>query len=161
MLSGRFLILLPIITAASVARLGAQQHKHAAGADSTAVAAAVDRFQHALAEGDSGAALSLLASDVVILESGSLETRDEYRAHHLPADIEFARAVRSVNGPMRVVVRGDAAWAVSTSTTQGEFRGRAIDSTGAQLVVLTRDTDGWKIRAIHWSSRSRRPPGAR
>jgi hypothetical protein len=48
------------------------------------------------------------------------------------------------------------AWATSTSTTQGEVRGRAINSAGAELMVLVRGADGWKISAIHWSSRSRR-----
>lgn len=157
MLSRRSLTALPILVAAVISPVRAQEHQHqnAAGGDSAAVAAIVDRFHHALANGDSATALSLLADDVVILESGGLETRNDYRNHHLPGDIEFARAVRSTSTPMRVVVRGDAAWATSTSTTQGDFRGRAINSVGAQLVVLSREADGWKIRAIHWSSRSR------
>jgi ketosteroid isomerase-like protein len=125
--------------------------------DSAAVAQVVRRFHAALAAGDSAAALALLSPDVVVLESGGVETRDDYRAHHLPADIEFARAVPSTPGPMHVTVQGDVAWASSTSTTQGEFRGRTIDSAGAELMVLARtDGGGWTIRAIHWSSRARR-----
>ena len=128
--------------------------------DSAAVAQVVTRFHAALAEGDSATALALLAQDVVVLESGGVESRDDYRAHHLPADIEFARAVPSTKGPVRVVVQGDVAWASSTSTTQGEFRGRAINSNGAELMVLARATGGaWTIRAIHWSSRAR-PAGS-
>jgi hypothetical protein len=95
----------------------------------------------------------------VILESGGVETRAEYRGHHLPGDIAFARAVKAVRSPVRVPVRGDAAWASSTSVTQGEFRGRAANSTDAELMVLTRGADaaaGWRIAAIHWSSRTRR-----
>ena len=53
-----------------------------------------------------------------------------------------------------VVVRGDAAWVSSTSSTTGEYRGRQINSRGAELMVLSREPDGWKIRAIHWSSRN-------
>ena len=128
------------------------------GSDSAAVVAAIDAYHRALSSGDSTAALALLAADAVILESGGVETRAEYRGHHLPADIEFARAVPSVRAPTRVVVQGDAAWAWSTSTTQGEFRSRAINSQGAELMVLSRDASGWKIRAIHWSSRNRRQP---
>jgi ketosteroid isomerase-like protein len=124
--------------------------------DSSDVVATVERFHAALAAGDSAAALALLSDDVVILESGGVETRDDYRAHHLPADIEFARAVPSQRGAMTVRVRGDAAWASATSTTTGEFRGRQINSTGAELVVLSRERGAWKIRAIHWSSRARR-----
>jgi ketosteroid isomerase-like protein len=121
-------------------------------ADSASVAAVVGRYHRALSDGDSAVALSLLANDATILESGDIETRDEYRSHHLPADIEFARAVPSVRGPVRVVVHRDAAWAISTSRTQGSYSGRVIDSQGAELMVLTREGSGWKIRAIHWSS---------
>lgn len=49
-----------------------------------------------------------------------------------------------------------AQWATSTPAAQGDFRGRSVNSAGAELMVLTRVTDGWRINAIHWSSRSRR-----
>jgi ketosteroid isomerase-like protein len=124
--------------------------------DSATVAQTVERFHRALAEGDSAGALALLAADVVIQESGGQESWAEYRAHHLPADIEFARAVRSRQGPVRVRVRGDVAWATSTSTAQGRFRGRAVDSEGVEMMVLTREHGGWRIAAIHWSSHARR-----
>jgi ketosteroid isomerase-like protein len=124
--------------------------------DSAAVASVVSRYQQALESADSTTALALLTTDAVILESGDVETREEYRAHHLAADIAFARAVKSVRTRVRVVVRGDVAWVASTSTAQGEFRGRGVNSAGAELMVLTRMTDGWKIAAIHWSSRTRR-----
>jgi ketosteroid isomerase-like protein len=124
--------------------------------DSSDVAAIVARYHAALASGDSVAALALLADDALVLETGSVETKSEYRSHHLPADIEFARAVPGQRSAITVRVRGDVAWASSTSTTQGEFRGRAVSSTGAELMVLSRERDGWKIRAIHWSSRARR-----
>lgn len=125
--------------------------------DSADVAAAVHAYDSALRAGDSTAALALLAPDAVILESGGMETREEYRSHHLPGDIAFVRSVPSVGGPVHVRVRGDFAWAWSTSTTQGEYRGRQINSSGAELMVLTRTAAGWKISAIHWSSRARRP----
>lgn len=53
-------------------------------------------------------------------------------------------------------MRGDVAQATSPRTTQGQYRGRAVNSVGAELMVLTRFADGWKIVAIHWSSRARR-----
>lgn len=121
-------------------------------ADSAAVVAVADRYHRALSDGDSATALSLLAEDAVILESGDVETREEYRSHHLPADIAFARAVPSVRGPVHVVIHGDAAWAISTTRTQGAYRDRTIDSQGAELMVVTQDAGRWKIRVIHWSS---------
>jgi ketosteroid isomerase-like protein len=124
--------------------------------DSLAVAAVVERYHRALAAGDSAAALALLAPDAVVLESGDAETRAEYASHHLPADMEFARAVARTPGAVRVVVRGDAAWATSASRSLGSFRGRAIDAQGVELMVLSREPGGWAIRAIHWSSRPRK-----
>jgi ketosteroid isomerase-like protein len=129
---------------------GAQQ------SDSAAVASVVERFHAALASGDSAAALALLAPDVTVLESGGLETLAEYRSHHLPGDIQFAQAVPRSRAPIKVTLAGDMAWATSTGVTQGEYRGRAINSNSAELMVLTRSGGGWLIRAIHWSSRARR-----
>jgi ketosteroid isomerase-like protein len=123
--------------------------------DSLAVARAVRRFHQALEAGDSVAAIALLAPDAEILESGDRETVAEYRASHLAADIEFARAVTTTSSATRVVSRGDAAWAITTTTARGRFRGRTVSSAGAELMVLTRGAGGWRIAAIHWSSRKR------
>ena len=125
--------------------------------DSAAVVQVVTAYHRALGTGDSTAALALFTEEAVILESGGVETLAEYRAHHLPGDMRFAQAVKSERAPMHVRVRGDAAWAWSTSVTQGEVRGRQINSAGAELMVLTRTPAGWRISAIHWSSRTRRP----
>jgi uncharacterized protein (TIGR02246 family) len=124
-------------------------------ADSAAVVAAVSRLHQALATGDSTAVLALLTDDVVVLESGGIESRAEYRHHHLPADIEFARAIKSERKVQSVTVAGDAAWVSATSTTQGEFKGRPVNSAGAELMVLRRVGGAWRIAAIHWSSRRR------
>jgi ketosteroid isomerase-like protein len=125
--------------------------------DSADVAAAAERFRDALSRGDSAAVLTMLAPDVQVLESGGLEDRAEYRRHHLPADIEYARALHATHTVAAVVVHGDAAWVTSTSTSKGTVKGRKIDSAGAELLVLSRAgaRAPWQIRAIHWSSRKR------
>jgi ketosteroid isomerase-like protein len=125
--------------------------------DSADVVGAVSRFHAALTAGDSTMALALLAPDVTILESGAVETRAEYRASHLKADIDAARAGTTTRTVTRVVVQGDAAWVVSTSSSQREAGGRQISSAGAELMVLRRASSGWQITAIHWSSRRRTP----
>lgn len=129
----------------------------AAPSDSADVAGVIRAYHDAMEKGDSAAALRLLSDDAVILESGGVETKAEYRAHHLPGDIAFAQGIASQSSAVRVEVRGDVAWAWATSTSQGEFRGRQVNSVGAELMVLTRTTSGWRIAAIHWSSRARRP----
>ncbi|HET7599521.1 MAG TPA: DUF4440 domain-containing protein [Gemmatimonadales bacterium] len=124
----------------------------AAPSDSAAAAAVVRAYHDALARGDSAAALELLAADAVIVEGGAIETVAHYRTHHLSADIAFARATRSRRGPVRVTLQEATAWAVSTTRIEGSYRGRPIASNGAELVVLSRTAQGWRIRAIHWSS---------
>jgi ketosteroid isomerase-like protein len=124
--------------------------------DSSAVAAVIERFHAALASGDSSAALALLSPDVAVQESGGAETLEEYRSHHLPGDMQFAKAVPRTRTPIKVTISGDVAWATSTGVTQGEYRGRPVNSNSAELMVLTRSGGGWLIRAIHWSSRARR-----
>ena len=128
----------------------------AQGSDSSAVASVVSKYHDALAAGDSAAALALLSDDAVILETGGVETRADYRSHHLPADINYAKAIKSQYGPIQVRIHGDMAWTTATSTTQGEMNGRTINSAGAELMVLVRSGGTWKISAIHWSSRQRR-----
>lgn len=136
----------------SAAPVAAQSPEH------TAVLAVATGFHTALARGDSVAALALLAADVRILESGGVETRDEYRSGHLAADIAFARAVTSTRSEPVVTVSGDVAWVTSTSRTTGTYHDRPINSAGAELMVLTRTQAGWRIQAIHWSSRAVRMP---
>ena len=138
----------------AVAPLAAQS----AANESPDVAAVVDKFHAALAAGDSAAALQLLADDAVMLEAGSVESRSEYGKNHLPADIEFEKGVSTKRSPIRVVVRGDTAWATSTSEVVGTFQGKPVNFVGAESMVLTREPGGWRIRAIHWSSRAIKPP---
>jgi ketosteroid isomerase-like protein len=127
--------------------------------DSADVVAVLHRFHAALEKGDSAAALDLLLPDVAVLESGGIQTLAEYRSHHLGADIAFAKAVPSKRSVVSVNVVGGAGWVVSTSITQGENAGRAVNSAGAELIVLKKVGTDWKISAIHWSSRRRTTGG--
>jgi len=117
----------------------------------------VDRFHAGLKAGDTAGVMTLLAPDVLLLEAGGIETRAEYEVKHLPADVEYEKSVTTSFKPYRVTVVGDAAWAVNTNEYKGTFRDRPVDSVGVELMVLSRDAAGWRIRAIHWSSRARRP----
>jgi ketosteroid isomerase-like protein len=120
--------------------------------ESATVASTVEAFHHALATGNATAAMKLMAPDAVILESGFVETRAEYESHHLPEDIKFAQAVPSKSSDVRVQIDGNTAWLTSRSKTEGSFEGKPVNSVGVELVVLTKTSAGWLIRAIHWSS---------
>jgi ketosteroid isomerase-like protein len=97
-------------------------------------AAFVDGW-HAALQGDRReAVLERMTTDVTVYESGEAEnSRDEYAAHHLDADMSFARA------------------------TAGTFEGNAVSSSGLETMVLRTVDGGWRIAHIHWSSR-RVPP---
>lgn len=146
---------------AGAAALNREDRVHPGSKDSAAVAATVNRFRAALAAGDTLTALNILAPDATILESGDEESKTTYAAHHLAEDVAFARAIRAERGPLKVTVLGDVAWVASVSTAVGTFNGRAVNSAGAELIVLSRSRPGmvglglWKIRAIHWSSHRR------
>ena len=123
--------------------------------DETAVRAVVARFHTALNTGNAAAAMAVVGADAVFLEAGSVETRAQYEKDHLPADIEFEKSVPSKRGELRVVVSGDAAWSTCTYELKGTFQGRAIDSIGTEMIILSRSAGGWQIRAVSWSSRAR------
>lgn len=127
--------------------------------DSAAVVATVRRFHDAVSRGDSATALEILASDALIVESGDVDTRAEYRSHHLPADIGYARAVPTSRTLVSVVVNGNSAWLVSRSGAEIAGMGPGAKPAGAELMVLTRRdrSSPWRIRAAHWSSHQRTP----
>ena len=125
--------------------------------DREAIVQTQQAFHQALAQGERAAAMDLLAPDAEILEMGARETRAEYAEQHLPADIEFARAVPAARGPIIVRQEGNTAWVSETSTCKGTFRGKAVDTENAELMVLVKTGERWQIRAIHWSSHPHRP----
>ena len=124
--------------------------------DSTSAVALVQQYEAALASGDSARAVSLLADDVIILESGSIESRAEDLAHHLGADMKAAQGSRGVRTVVRVSVAGDFAYVASKTVNPPSGAPGTTGSEMAELMVLSRSAGAWKISAIHWSSRRRR-----
>ncbi len=119
-----------------------------------APAEVVQAFHAALAAGDSSGALALLTPDVVVYEAGGAElSREEFRSHHLSADIEFMQGTTREVTDQRSDQSGDVAWVLSANTTTGTFRGRPINSRGVETMILRRTEERWRITHIHWSSR--------
>jgi len=119
------------------------------------VTAVLESFYGAMKAGDTAAAMRVIAPDAVFVESGTLETRAQYEANHLPADIKFESQVTGKRSPWRVAFHGDAAWVIATTEYEGTFENSPVNFVSAQLAVLTRDAGNWLIRSIHWSSRRR------
>jgi ketosteroid isomerase-like protein len=152
-------LLLVAFSATLTGRASAQVDTAVQSPNVAPVLSAARRFHELLAAGDSAGTIRLLAPDLVVVESGSIETRADYLAHHLNADIEFARAVPAKREVLSIKREGDVAWVVSSSVATGKMRDRQIESRGAELMVLSRSEQGWLIRAIHWSSRRQRGGG--
>ena len=116
-------------------------------------AAVVDAFHAALRRGDTKAALTFLATDALIFESGGVERgKAEYASHHLAADAAFSQAV-----PARITRRageavGHVAWVATEGRTTGTYKGKPVDRRTVETMVLRRSRAGWKIAHIHWSS---------
>lgn len=123
-----------------------------------ALAQAVEEFTHALKRGDANAAMELLAPDAVILESGAMQTREEYGRKHLLEDIAMLRSVPMTRSDLTIKQEGNTAWATSLYRLSGKFEDKEINSQGAELMVLTKTPQGWRIRAIHWSNRPMKKP---
>jgi hypothetical protein len=64
-----------IVLASAMCIASGRLHSQGARQDSAGAVATVARFHEALAAQDSVRALSLLASDVLVLESGAIQTR--------------------------------------------------------------------------------------
>jgi ketosteroid isomerase-like protein len=110
-------------------------------------------FKDALARGDRAGVTGLLASDVIIFESGDAElSREEYASHHLGADMEFAKATKQEVVDRQSGEAGDAAWVLTRSRTTGTFQDRPVNLRGTETMLLRKTPDGWKIVHIHWSS---------
>src|SRR5687768_9181507 len=114
-----------------------------------AVTAVLDKFYGAMKTGDTVTAMSVIAPDALFVESGKLETREEYEKNHLPADIAFEKQVAGQRGPLRITIQGDTAWVIAVTVFEGTFDGSPVNFESAQLAVLTRETGDWRIRSIH------------
>lgn len=135
----------------SLACAGVRAKSPASGVDE--ITAAVNGFHDALHRGDAKAAMELLAPDAVILESGSSQTREEYAREHLAEDIAFVKAIPGTRAKLSIKQEGNVAWTIAATQSAGIFAGREVNSAGVELMVLTKTEAGWRIRAIHWSSR--------
>jgi len=122
-------------------------------ADSAAVEGIVNAFYGAMKTADKTAAMALIHEDAMFVEGGRLETREQYETNHLPADIEFEQAVAGNRTSTKVTIDRDAAWVIAETEYRGTFENEPVSFVSAQLMLLTRQEAGWKIRSIHWSSR--------
>ena len=113
------------------------------GPEAFAASETADRFHAALATGDRAAMEALLAPNAVVLAGGDHYARAEYLGGPFARTTALASAAPK---PLyrRTGVAGDAAWVASTHRVGGVER--------AELLVMERTPDGWRVAAVHWSS---------
>lgn len=131
----------------------AQHVDHHLVPDSAAVVEVIEGFHETLAARDSAAVDAMLLPDAVILESGGLETKEEYFGHHFGADAAFLENMDREIERRQVRIEEGTAWVSTTSRLSGTYNGESLDIDSAELMVLREMPEGWRIAAIHWSSR--------
>lgn len=130
----------------------------AAAQDARGPVETVDAFDHALASGSEAKARALLASDVLIFESGGQEgSLNEYAKNHLAADIAFMGKMKRRIIHRRHGEAGEMAYVATRSRMTGTDKDKPIDLFGTETFVLRKDEAGWKIVHIQWSSRPVEP----
>lgn len=128
-------------------KAGSQPSAELAGAER-----ALEDFHQALRGGDKTAALAMLADDALIYESGHAETKPEYAAHHLDADIAFAKAVPGKTVRRRGESASSLVWFTTEGRTTGTYKGKAVDRRTTETALLRSDAGKWVIVHLHWSS---------
>lgn len=113
---------------------------------------ALDAFHQALQNGKRDAAMEMLAEDALIYESGHAETKREYGAHHLDADMAFAKQVPTKTVKRTGGVAGQIAWITTEGRTTGTFKGKAVDRRTVETALIGKKGSAWKILHLHWSS---------
>jgi ketosteroid isomerase-like protein len=123
--------------------------------DEAAVAAAVKEFQTAQDTGDAATVMRYIADDALMMEGGTIENRMQYETDHLPLDLDFAKGMTAKRMPVKQDIRGDVAWVRTSTEFTGTFQDQPLALLGLETMVLTREPEGWRIRALHWSSQRR------
>lgn len=157
----RSLLLTTILALMPAHATCAQSDHHGHGANAMDLAeeaadavAVVDAFNSALVAQDLEAAGKLLAEDVLILESGGAErSREEYLGHHGKADAAFLAGSHRTLNARKARVDGALAWVGSESELHAMRKDEPITLSSTETMVLRKESAGWRIVHIHWSSR--------
>lgn len=116
----------------------------------------VDAFGEALAAGDFGQVEAMLAPNVIVLESGGVESsRSEYLGHHARSDASFLAGIERKLLQRRARIEGSTAWIASESELHARKDGKPLALLSTETMVLSNTASGWRIVHIHWSSQQK------
>lgn len=113
------------------------------------------RLRAALSSGNTAEVEMLLDPQVVIYESGGVETGfAEYAAHHMQADMAFLKHMQYESLDEQTRIFGDQALSWGQARVRGEYQGKKIDLLSNETLLMHRVDGRWRIHHIHWSSRN-------
>jgi uncharacterized membrane protein len=114
---------------------------------------AADRFATALRSGNTATVRAMLDPEVLVAEGGNAERSfDDYAGHHMPADMAFLAATEQALTERTVIESPAMATVISTTRIHGMHKGKAVDLSSIETMVLERKGEDWKIVHLHWSS---------
>lgn len=155
------LIAMPIV---SIAHEG-EKHADKTGDPVISVAArpavdAVERFSGALKAGDLSAAGTVLAEDVLILETGGAEySREEYLGGHAKHDAAFLKDAHVQVLRRTAHAEGNFAWVGTESELHATRDDKPLTLLSTETMILAKSGNDWRIVHIHWSSRPKKTEG--
>lgn len=146
-------ILLLVITSTTVLAQNKSDSKQMS-AEKKKTVQVLDDFRLVIINNDQAKASELLTDDARILESGNIESKEEYLSHHFHADGKFLSAMKRNLISQKVKLTENTAWVSNTRRMSGTYNERDLSLNSAELAVLVKTENGWKISALHWSSGS-------
>jgi uncharacterized membrane protein/ketosteroid isomerase-like protein len=147
-----------------VAKDDGHAHAHSDASSTPAYDNSNDKLNHpasliaaqladAIATGDINSLRSVVAPDVLIFESGGVESSlDEYEGHHMPADMAFMKAMQREVISRQVLDSGESATVVTRSRIHGMYKDQNVDRKSTETLVMRNEGGLWKVIHIHWSS---------
>ncbi|MFT6633718.1 MAG: ketosteroid isomerase-like protein [Bacteriovoracaceae bacterium] len=109
-------------------------------------------FHNALKSSKKDEVFKLLEESVLIYEGGGVErSAKEYSSHHLLADMAFMSKMEVELIEHQVTIYSNIAISSSRSIIRGKYKGKVIEKTNMETIVLRKINGKWKIINIHWS----------
>ena len=106
-----------------------------------------------LKAGDTELLQSIMDPQVLIFESGGVESSwEEYASHHLGADMTFMANMSREIISRKILEQGEFFVIATQARLTGTYRDEQIDSMSDETLVLQKKEQGWRITHIHWSS---------
>lgn len=124
-------------------------------ADSQALSAeeTADSLYTGLKAGDTELIQKILDPQVLIFESGGVESSlEEYASHHMGADMAFMANMSREIISRKILEQGEICVIATQTRLSGTYRDKQINSMSDETLVLQKKKQGWRITHIHWSS---------